>query len=67
MSTVHVTVEEIELEGDDGPDVPGLSLTCDKCGHEVEVYGTDDVSARRGAVMLREECPNGEHNFYVVN
>lgn len=47
--------------------VEDLRLTCRRCGHEVEVFGTDGDSARRGAVMLREECPNGEKNFYVID
>lgn len=63
---VEVDVEEEELDGDYGP-VQGLRLTCDRCGHEVEVFGTEEASAKRGAVMLREECPNGEDNYYVVN
>ena len=33
----------------------------------VEVFGTESVSARRGAVMLREECPTQANNFYVVD
>ena len=63
---VSVTVEETELEGDTGP-VDGLVLTCDRCGHAVEVFGVTGASARRGAVMLREECPNGQANFYVAD
>jgi len=62
---VTATVEETDLPGE-FRDVPGLTVTCEYCGHSVEVYGTGDASAKRGAVMLREECPKGEHNFYVV-
>ena len=67
MARVPVTTEETELEGDEGGSVPGLIVTCSRCGHSVEVFGTEDNSARRGAVMLREECPEGGHNFYVVD
>ena len=59
---VQADVEEVEVEGR-----PGLVVTCEKCGHAVEVYGTSGASARRGAVMLSEECPEGEKNFYVVD
>jgi len=62
---VNVIVKETELEGDHG-DIPGLILTCERCSHEVEVYGTEAASARLGAIMLREECPNKESNFYYI-
>ena len=66
--TVRVTVEEIELDGDKGGrgEVPSVRVTCARCSHEVEVYGTSDDSVTRGCVMLREECPRGESNFYVA-
>jgi hypothetical protein len=62
---VSVDIFEEELDGDYST-VPGLRLICERCGHEVEVFGTDDRSARRGAAMLNEECPRGENNFYDV-
>jgi hypothetical protein len=66
MARVEATVEEMELEGDHGGYVAGIVVTCTKCGHSVEVFGTSDASERRGGVMLSEECPEGESNFYVV-
>lgn len=57
------TVED-QIDGDYGGSVDGLRLTCTRCGHEVTVFGTGGASARRGALMLRDECPNGESNFY---
>jgi hypothetical protein len=63
---VEVTVEEIEIEGDYDNMIPGVSVCCGRCGHTVEVYGTSDASIKRGCVMLREECPKGEKNFYVA-
>lgn len=61
---VACEIEEVELEGDYSP-VPGVCVTCGKCGHQVEVFGDSDASVRRGTVMLREECPRGESNFYA--
>lgn len=67
MARIHVDVDEIELPGDDDEfGIPGLELTCSRCGHSVQVYGIEGDSARRGAVMLRDECPHGGRNFYVV-
>ena len=64
---VETNIEEIELETDDGRPIDGLTVTCTRCGHSVEVFGTSDASARRGAVMLREDCTRGENNFYSVH
>ena len=64
---VRTTVEEIGVTNDNGREIPGLCVTCDRCGHSVEVYGTSQASARRGAIMLREECPNNLKNFYVTD
>jgi hypothetical protein len=63
---IKVEIEEDEFDGDHAS-VPGLRVSCPRCGHEVEVFGTDERSAKRGAVMLREECPRGESNFYIVD
>jgi hypothetical protein len=64
---IQTEIEETELPGDYGGDVPGLVVTCARCGYEVAVYGTGPASARRGALMLREECPEGLSNFYVAD
>ena len=60
---VKVAIEETELQGDYGQ-IDGLSITCSRCNHSVEVYGTSEDSIKAGCVMLREECPQGENNFY---
>jgi len=62
---VKVEVEEVELEDEWGKPVDGVSVCCGRCGHAVEVFGTSDASVRRGCVMLREECPKKESNFYA--
>jgi alpha-D-ribose 1-methylphosphonate 5-triphosphate synthase subunit PhnG len=61
---VKVEVEEVELEDDRGRPVDGVVVCCGRCGHKVEVFGTGEASVKRGCVMLREECPEGESNFY---
>lgn len=66
MAKVPVEIDQSETEGDYGY-APCLRMTCERCGHEVTVYGASDASARRGAYMLREECPNGENNYYDVD
>jgi hypothetical protein len=62
---VNVAIHHTDVEGDYAQ-VDGLCLVCERCGHEVKVAGTGSASARRGAIMLRDECPNDEENFYNV-
>jgi hypothetical protein len=61
---VEAEVNEEELEGDYGP-VDGVVATCTRCDHTTESFGTSDASIRRCLVLLREECPRGERNYYV--
>lgn len=62
---VPIDISEEDLDGDYGS-VPGLVITCTRCRHSVEVFGTEESSVKRGAVMLREECPYEEDNFYTA-
>lgn len=66
MAKVSVDIQQEEVEGDYGW-YDGLRVTCDRCGHSVEVLGTSNRSAGYAAIKLREECPNGESNFYDTN
>jgi hypothetical protein len=61
---VLCNVDETTLEGDYG-DVDGVCATCTKCGHETESFGTSDASIKRCLVLMREECPRGDNNFYT--
>lgn len=65
MPKVSTTTAYVELDGDYGS-VEGVEVTCDRCGQSQESFGTDDRSLRRCARLLRENCPNGENNFYEV-
>lgn len=60
---VMAQIEAIELEGDCGG-VDGVQATCSRCGHQTECFGTEAPSHRRALLMLREECPRGESNYY---
>ena len=61
---VECEVVEVELD-DDGRDVEGVKAVCSRCFHETESFGTGDASRRRCLALMRDECPNAEHNFYV--
>lgn len=62
---VPVEIEEAVLQSEDGRDVDGVVARCSRCDHETESFGTSEKSVKRCLVLLREECPNDEVNFYV--
>ncbi len=63
---VDCEVSSVDMDGDYAT-IPGVCVTCTRCQHEVEVYGESGASIRRGLLMLREECPKGESNFYTAD
>ncbi len=62
---VECEVVQVELENDDGVPIDGVCATCSRCEHETHSFGTGEASVKRCLALLREECPNGESNFYV--
>jgi hypothetical protein len=65
LSRVEVEIEEVELENEDGRMQDGVRARCTRCDHETEAYGRTGKSRRRCLVLMREECPQNEENFYV--
>lgn len=63
---IECSVDEIELEGDYGT-VDSVQVTCSRCQHETESFGTSEESIRRCLAFLREECPYKENNYYVTS
>jgi hypothetical protein len=61
---VSCQIEYVDVEGDRGM-VEGVCATCSRCGHATESAGTSERSIRRCLALMREECPEGEENFYV--
>lgn len=46
-------------------EVPCTYATCSRCGYWTESYGDHEGSITRCLVLMREECPRDEENFYV--
>jgi hypothetical protein len=65
MARVPVSVEETVLENDDGIEVEGVVVTCERCGESVEIYGTSEASIKRGCATLHESCD--QNNFYTYD
>jgi len=61
---VACSISHEEIETEDGRLVEGVVATCGKCGHETQSFGTGEASVRRCFVLLRQECPNKEANYY---
>lgn len=64
---IECEIIQTEITNDEGREVAGVCATCSKCGHETESFGTGDASVRRCLVVMRDECPKGENNFYVAD
>lgn len=62
---VKCSISEGEDEGDSGQPVATTIAVCTRCEHETTSYGTSDASVKRCLVLMREECPNDEKNFYT--
>ncbi len=61
---VKCDIAEVDLQNDEGHDVAGVVATCSRCDHQTESFGTSERSVRRCLVLMREECPEGENNYY---
>jgi riboflavin synthase alpha subunit len=65
---VECKVEECDVDPEDGREscVPGVCVTCSRCNEEAVAFGTEEKSIKKALATLREDCPNGESNFYVA-
>ena len=62
---VECEVEYTELENTSGREIQGVIVHCQRCSHSEQSFGQGDASVRRCLALLRENCPNGEENYYV--
>lgn len=63
---VHCKVESDYVEHEDsGREVEGTVATCERCGHVTKAYGSSNGSRKRCLVLMREQCPKGESNYYM--
>jgi len=60
---VLCTVDYVDIDTDSGWR-EGVEVTCNRCGHVTESFGTDSDSNRRCLALMQEECPRGESNWY---
>lgn len=48
-----------------GKEILGVEVTCTRCEHSETSGGRTQKSIRRCLALMRENCPEGEENFYV--
>lgn len=63
--TIRCSVDyDDDLENSEGWPVGGVTVTCSKCRHTTESYGQGEKSVKRCLLLLHQECPLEEENFY---
>ena len=48
-----------------GKEILGVLVTCPLCEHAEEAGGRSEASIKRCLAQMRQNCPEGENNFYV--
>lgn len=56
----YETIEENGRKGD------GVIVTCGDCGICTQSFGTSERSVKRCLVLLKDQCPTGDSNYYVA-
>ena len=65
MARVVAEVVYIELEGDYAT-IDSVGAACTRCEYRSEAFGRSEASIKRCLATLRDECPRGEYNYYIV-
>ncbi len=65
MARVKCEIRYDTEENERGYEAPCVRAVCSKCQHETMSWGESDGSVKRCLVLLSEECPQHEKNFYV--
>ena len=63
MARVACVIEATELR-DGERMMDSIIATCHRCFHETRSFGQGGPSIRRCLALMKNECPNGEANFY---
>lgn len=61
---VEIEIEDTLVADGRGPGCPGLSATCSRCDHCVEVAGEGAEAEQLLKLRLRRSCPLREQNRY---
>ncbi len=61
---VECEVHFCQIENERGFQQDGVRVTCSRCGHTTQSFGTSEKSIKRCIMLLKEECPQAESNYY---
>lgn len=64
---VECEIDEVDLTNHNDKVIPGVRVTCGRCGHQTESFGQSESSIKRCFALLHEECPEGEENYYCAD
>ena len=67
MARIECEVRHTVSPKDSGLMVAGVEVTCNECGHCERSFGETELSVRRCLALLRENCPEGDDNYYVTD
>lgn len=62
---VECDITKTLIMNEHGREVPGVVVSCTRCSYSTESFGQGDGSVRRCMMLLKEQCPNGERNYYT--
>lgn len=63
---VKCDIEYKEKEDDYGRMRECVVVSCSRCGHKETSWGQGEGSVKRCLALMRENCEEGEDNFYVA-
>jgi len=66
MARIECEIVYDEEENDNGYMTECVRAICTECKHETMSFGTSEASVKRCLAVMREECPEGQSNFYVA-
>lgn len=65
MARVECEINFTQAKNDSGRMQDCTTATCSDCGHTTKSWGTGSGSVKRCLMLMKEECPRGENNFYI--
>lgn len=63
---VKCEVEFTQREDEYGKERDCVVVTCSRCGREEMSWGQGENSVKRCLALMRENCEEGEENFYIA-
>ena len=66
-TVVKCVVDYTYQENESGNEQECVVVECGKCEHSERSWGHGDKSVRRCLVLMGQNCPDGDGNFYAID